>query len=214
MSVDFSSDIANHTLEQVPNALYQGGKRKTRRKQAPRLHQTGGGGGDSTDSEELDHSDSGYSSPMHRKNQTSSGTDAWAGRITDTSTYSTDVKVAALECTTNQSASYSTAQMSSAGLYHAATVHLDPSKLPHMPTPALSYSAVVSASAQHNNTTSSPSLTNTRVPTTNGGPAQQAQQDNGAKTEEGNDENPLTDKKRRRRKRGRRRRKKGTLIAF
>ncbi|XP_067943712.1 selenocysteine insertion sequence-binding protein 2-like [Watersipora subatra] len=68
---DFAEDIADHTLEQVPNALYQG-KRKLRRKVASRQQ----GASDSTDSEEVDHSDSGYSSPLHKQNQISSGTDA------------------------------------------------------------------------------------------------------------------------------------------
>lgn len=86
--VDFSSDIADHTLEQMPNALYQG-KRKVKRKMllSSRPAHNATAGHDSTDSEELDHSDSGYSSPMHRQNQISSGTDA---RRTKTSSESSN----------------------------------------------------------------------------------------------------------------------------
>ena len=61
-SVDFSDEIANLTLAEKPNALY-----KYSRNWMARYDTT------STDSEEVD-SDSGYSSPLHRRKQASSGT--------------------------------------------------------------------------------------------------------------------------------------------
>ena len=61
-SSDFSDEIANLTLAEKPNALY-----KSSRGWMSRYDTT------STDSEEVD-SDSGYSSPLHRRKQASSGT--------------------------------------------------------------------------------------------------------------------------------------------
>ena len=64
---DFSDEIANLTLAEKPNALY-----KSSRSWMARYDTT------STDSEEVD-SDSGYSSPLHRRKQASSGTHPVAG---------------------------------------------------------------------------------------------------------------------------------------
>ncbi len=61
--LDFSDELANLTLAEKPNALYKSRSRSW----LDRYDTT------STDSEEVD-SDSGYSSPLHRRNQASSGT--------------------------------------------------------------------------------------------------------------------------------------------
>lgn len=60
---DFSEEIANLTLAEKPNSLYKARNWKDRYEQDTTT----------TDSEEVD-SDSGYSSPMHRRNQASNGT--------------------------------------------------------------------------------------------------------------------------------------------
>ena len=59
---DFSDEIANLTLAERPNSLFNRSRLRKRRTEEFT----------STDSEE--ESDSGYSSPLHRRNQTSSGT--------------------------------------------------------------------------------------------------------------------------------------------
>ena len=67
LCTDFSDEIANLTLAEKPNALY-----KCSRSWKAHYDTT------STDSEEVD-SDSGYSSPLHRRKQASSGTHPVAG---------------------------------------------------------------------------------------------------------------------------------------
>ena len=66
MLADFSDEIANLTLAEKPSPLYNS---SDRRGSGWRQYQDD----TSTDSEEVD-SDSGYSSPMHRRNQISNGT--------------------------------------------------------------------------------------------------------------------------------------------
>ena len=65
--VDFSDEIANLTLMEKPSLLYRHDRSSTR-SWFQRYSQTS-----STDSDEVD-SDSGYSSPLHRRNQMSNGT--------------------------------------------------------------------------------------------------------------------------------------------
>jgi hypothetical protein len=64
MFADFSDEIANQTLAERPNSLYKKGRRQAWWQQYQDT---------STESEEVD-SDSGYSSPLHRRNQASNGT--------------------------------------------------------------------------------------------------------------------------------------------
>ena len=64
LRADFSEEIANQTLAERPNSLYK----KVRNQAWWQQYQD-----TSTESEEVD-SDSGYSSPLHRRNQTSNGT--------------------------------------------------------------------------------------------------------------------------------------------
>lgn len=66
---DFSDEFANLTLSERPNALYSWTVTKRLMKS------TGSQPNPSTDSEEVD-SDSGYSSPLHRRNLVSNGTHA------------------------------------------------------------------------------------------------------------------------------------------
>ncbi|XP_013409777.1 selenocysteine insertion sequence-binding protein 2-like isoform X3 [Lingula anatina] len=67
IQTDFADDIANLTLADKPNALFKKSKMRARRK-----NERNPVGTTSTDTE-VD-SDSGYSSPLHRRNQISNGT--------------------------------------------------------------------------------------------------------------------------------------------
>lgn len=114
----------------MPNALYQG-KRKVRRKTLASRQQQNGGG-DSTDSDELDHSDSGYSSPMHRQNQTSSGTDAGTKSLIEAQPGSERSNKKLLSATVvTQPSSCSVRQTSS--VFHTATLYNEHEHLGHIP---------------------------------------------------------------------------------
>lgn len=199
---DFSSDIANNTLEQVPNALYQGKSSRKARRKAFQTSRQGAAADDSTDSEELDHSDSGYSSPMHRKNQTSSGTDALKPQRSD------------------PPPSYTTTQ--AASLYHAAALHHEPGQLALLPQNSTSYASALASSHQprrvsataaaratdqmKNNLTSSTSNkshTKLTAQLSNG-----AKRSDSVKTADDSEKLPGTKRKRRR---GKRKRKRGKL---
>ena len=164
----------------MPNALYQG-KRKSRRKLPPSRQQAH----DTTDSEELDHSDSGYSSPMHRKNLISSGTDAQQTNDAKPN----DGTELPLPVKTNPAASPPAAQPLS---YLAATV--GNSILATPPPSLISYASVVATGASMS-------------PQDAMNDQEDEEMSNGAKS---GGEDP-TSKTKRKRKRGRRRRKRGKL---
>lgn len=207
--LDFSSDIANHTLEQVPNALYQGKPRKTRRKAFPSSRQLQGstapGGNDSTDSEELDHSDSGYSSPMHRKNQMSSGTDARtrSSELSHTVLTNNNAQRSGLQ---NPPATYTSTQSAHTGLYHAVSLHDETVTLGLISQSPTSYASALATSHQTRRANSS-------VPTSK--PAQtklSAQLSTGASISDcvnATTESSSTTGTKKKRKRGRRKRRKG-----
>ncbi|CAH1790315.1 unnamed protein product [Owenia fusiformis] len=71
VQTDFSDEIASLTLVERPNSLYRSRRVRPRRKSA--AHAAQYDLNSTTDSEEVD-SDSGYSSPLHRRNQVSNGT--------------------------------------------------------------------------------------------------------------------------------------------
>lgn len=140
--------MANQTLEQIPHVLYQGNKRKVRRKTMSSRPQANGIA-DTTDSD-LDHSDSGYSSPMHRRNQISSGTDA--SRNTEQLqpyTTPTSITTCQADIITPKPESYTSAQTGSTSLYHAASIHNDHSNLGLIAQPPLSYATVLTTSHQN-----------------------------------------------------------------
>ena len=194
VTADFASEIADHTLEQMPNALYQG-KRKVRRKTLPRQQQNGGD--DSTDSEELDHSDSGYSSPMHRQNQISSGTDA---RSKTQESGSEKAPPASASSAVTQANSCAVRQANNT--YHTATHYNEHEPTANIHQNTMSYaSAVVSKQAAltpaHSQTTSAHNHI--------------AQLNDGAISEQEETADDPTSGKKKKRKRGRRRKRKGLL---
>ncbi|XP_064645784.1 selenocysteine insertion sequence-binding protein 2-like isoform X2 [Lineus longissimus] len=69
IQTDFNDEIANLTLAERPNSLFQIKTKQRARRKASNIPTN-----TSTDSEEEVDSDSGYSSPLHRRNLTSSGT--------------------------------------------------------------------------------------------------------------------------------------------
>lgn len=204
---DFASEIADHTLEQVPNALYQG-KRKLRRKTFPSRQQHNGGT-DSTDSEELDHSDSGYSSPMHRQNQISSGTDAQTKTV---DSHSSGVSVGAVTTATHyvttpplsvvtvSQVNSCTQLRQASSVYHAAPLYSE-----HI-NPNLRKSYALSASLHRPAIVTVPHL-HTKMPQTTGSLAQT--KDSALSEQEDELEEAHPSGKKRKRKRGRRRRRKG-----
>ncbi|XP_076439076.1 uncharacterized protein LOC143277972 isoform X3 [Babylonia areolata] len=72
IQTDFNNDFANLTLQEKPSVLYRRGQRRNK----------GNRPITSTDSEEVD-SDSGYSSPLHRRNLVSNGTHPVQGATLD-----------------------------------------------------------------------------------------------------------------------------------
>ena len=132
MISDFSEEIANLTLAEHPNALYQTGS----------LRESYGGESSSEESEEVD-SDSGYSSPMHRRNQACSGTHPATGLYMEVPTVST-ISTCPYHGTT-ASLNYTSSYVQ--GLVPGSTTSpdtMDPTTMGATPTTRLSYSAVTS----------------------------------------------------------------------
>lgn len=224
MFSDFCSEIADHTLEQVPNALFQG-KRKIKRKtlQSRSSHITGAH--DSTDSEELDHSDSGYSSPMHRQNQISSGTDALTKTVpsTGTSQYGSQPVASVGRIDTIVTHSITNTQpvvtVSQSQAYHTTAIYSHEHQqqqhsLSHLPNVCMSYASAVVSSRQSNRPNMSSPLHNsmgTDLPSSQLQNPAAAQHNDGAISDEEADDagDELPGMKKKKRKRGRRRRKRG-----